>query len=59
VSFTVLEANKRPVNAVADFTEFQDVEEVVISEQRKSGVNLLFDPEHNLEERIIKEQFTY
>ena len=59
VNFTVLEANKRPVNAVADFTEFQDVEEVVISEQRKSGVNLLFDPEHNLEERIIKEQFTY
>ena len=59
VNFTILEAHKRPVNAVADFTEFQDVEEVVISEQRKSGVNLLFDPEHNLEERIIKEQFTY
>ncbi len=59
INFTILEAQKRPVNAVADFTEFQDVEEVVISEQRKSGVNLLFDPEHNLEERIIKEQFTY
>jgi len=59
VNFTILEAQKRPVNAVADFTEFQDVEEVVISEQRKYGVNLLFDPEHNLEERIIKEQFTY
>ena len=59
INFTILEPKKRPVNAVADFTEFQDVEEVVISEQRKSGVNLLFDPEHNLEERIIKEQFTY
>jgi len=59
INFTILEAKKRPVNAVADFTEFQDVEEVVISEQRKSGVNLLFDPEHNLEERIMKEQFTY
>ena len=33
--------------------------DVIISEQRKSGVNLLFDPEHNLEERITKEQFTY
>ncbi len=59
VNFTILEPKKRPVNAVADFTEIQDVEEVVISEQRKSGVTLLFDPEHNLEERIIKEQFTY
>lgn len=59
VNFTILEPKKRPVNAVADFTEIQDVVEVVISEQRKSGVTLLFDPEHNLEERIIKEQFTY
>ncbi|MDE3060194.1 MAG: NAD kinase [Pseudomonadota bacterium] len=59
VGFTILEPKKRPVNAVADFTEIHDVTEVVIGEQRKSGVTLLFDPEHNLEERIIKEQFTY
>jgi NAD+ kinase len=59
VNFTIMESKKRPVNAVADFTEFQDVAEVVISEQRKLGVTLLFDPEHNLEERIIKEQFSY
>ena len=59
VNFTILEPKKRQVNAVADFTEIEDVTEVVISEQRKSGVTLLFDPEHNLEERIIKEQFTY
>ncbi len=59
VNFTIMESKKRPVNAVADFTEIQDVTEVVVSEQRKSGVTLLFDPEHNLEERIINEQFTY
>lgn len=59
ISLTIMEHKKRPVNAVADFTEFQDVAEVVISEQRKLGVSLLFDPEHNLEERIIKEQFSY
>jgi len=59
VNFTIMEPKKRPVNAVADFTEIEDVAEVVIAEQRKSGVSLLFDPEHNLEERIIKEQFTY
>ena len=59
INFHIIEAKKRPVNAVADFTEIQDVTEVVIAEQRKSGVTLLFDAEHNLEERIIKEQFTY
>ncbi len=59
VNFSILEPKKRPVAAVADFTEIEDVSEVVVSEQRKSGVTLLFDPEHNLAERIIKEQFTY
>ena len=59
VSFSILEPKKRPVNVVADFTEFSDIIEVVVSEQRKSGVSLLFDTEHNLEERIIKEQFTH
>jgi NAD+ kinase len=59
VSFSILEPKKRPVNVVADFTELRDVTEVVVGEQRKSGVSLLFDTEHNLEERIIKEQFTH
>ena len=59
VNFSILEHKKRPVAAVADFTEIEDVTEVVVAEQRKSGVTLLFDPEHNLAERIIKEQFTY
>jgi len=59
INFSIIDPEKRPVNAVADFTEIEDVTEVVIAEQRKSGVTLLFDAEHNLEERIIKEQFTY
>lgn len=59
VNFDILEAKKRPVSAVADFTEIRDVAAVAISEQRKLGVNLLFDPERNLEERIIKEQFSH
>lgn len=59
VSFSILEHKKRPVNVVADFTEIEDITEVVVAEQRKSGVSLLFDTEHNLEERIIKEQFTH
>lgn len=55
----VLDAAKRPVSAVADFTEIRDVVSVSIDEERSIKLALLFDPEHNLEERIIKEQFVY
>ncbi|MFI4987453.1 MAG: NAD kinase [Alphaproteobacteria bacterium] len=57
VKFRVLEPEKRPVSAVADYTEARDVVEVEVAEDRKVGLTLLFDPEHNLEERILKEQF--
>lgn len=59
VNFEILDPEKRPVSAVADFTEIRDVASVSISEQRKISMTLLFDPEHNLEERITKEQFVY
>ncbi len=55
--FEVLEPEKRPVSAVADFTEIRDVVSVSIDEERAITLSLLFDPEHILEERIIKEQF--
>lgn len=57
VRFRILEADKRPVSAVADYTEVRDVTEVEVVEDRKVVLTLLFDPEHNLEERILKEQF--
>jgi NAD+ kinase len=57
VSFEVLEASKRPVSAVADFTEVRDVARVDVVEDRSVAPTLLFDPDHSLEERIIKEQF--
>ncbi len=57
VRFRVLEPEKRPVSAVADYTEARDVVEVEVAEARKVSLTLLFDPEHNLEERILKEQF--
>ena len=52
-----LDPAKRPVSAVADFTEVRDVVRVDIHEDRSIAFDLLFDPEHNLEERILKEQF--
>ena len=57
ITLDILEAKKRPVSAVADFTEIRDVENVEIWRDQTVEVPLLFDPEMNLDERIIKEQF--
>jgi NAD+ kinase len=57
VRFDVLEADKRPVSAVADYTEVRDVLQVTVRETQEVEITLLFDPEHNLEERVFKEQF--
>lgn len=58
VLFEVLETDKRPVAAVADFTEVRDVASVAVSEDRSIAVTVLFDPDQGLSERIIAEQFT-
>ncbi len=58
VNFEVLEHEKRPVAAVADFTEVRDVVSVGVSEDRTVAITLLFDPALNLSERILVEQFT-
>jgi NAD+ kinase len=53
----VVDPGKRPVGAVSDYTEVRDVSVVEVWEDRAMSAQLLFDPEHNLEERILKEQF--
>ena len=58
VRFEVLEADKRPTAAVADFTEVRDVVSVAVSEDRSISITVLFDPDRALSERIIAEQFT-
>jgi NAD+ kinase len=58
VKIEVLNPEKRPVNAVADFTEANDIISVEIKEETSKAIKLLFDPNHSLEERIISEQFT-
>ena len=57
VRIEALESDKRPVSAVADFTEARDVVIVDIRENRDIAMTLLFDREFNLEERVLKEQF--
>jgi NAD+ kinase len=58
VLFEILEADKRPVAAVADFTEVRDVLSVAVEEDRSLSATVLFDPDQALSERIIAEQFT-
>ena len=57
VTFQVLDPNKRPVGATADSAEVRDVLSVEVSEARDIALTLLFDPEHNLEQRVLQEQF--
>jgi NAD+ kinase len=57
VSFEILDSAKRPVSAVADYTEVRDVVCVEVQESRDTAIDLLFDAEHNFEERILAEQF--
>jgi NAD+ kinase len=57
VLIEIREPKKRPVSAVADYTEIRDVRRVRICQDNDVTMTLLFDPEHNLEERILNEQF--
>jgi NAD+ kinase len=57
VHIDCLDTDKRPVSAVADFTEVRDIVAVDIEEKRDLSMTLLFDREANLQERVFKEQF--
>ena len=55
----VQDAEKRPVAAVADHDEVRSVRSVDISMDHSISLNMLFDPGHNLDERILREQFGF
>jgi NAD+ kinase len=59
VELTVLDPRKRPVAAAADSVEIANVARVTVTEAADIDLTLLFDPEHDLEERILKEQFDH
>lgn len=59
IRINVLESAKRPVSVVADHTEFRDICSVEITEDQAATCLMLFDPGHNLDERILREQFLY
>jgi NAD+ kinase len=55
--FEIMEADKRPVSAVADDAEVRDVRTVDVAEDRSITMTMLFDQGHSLDERILAEQF--
>jgi NAD+ kinase len=57
IQVDVLEADKRPVSAVADHFEVRSVARVLIQMDTASSIVMLFDPGHSLDERILAEQF--
>lgn len=57
IEFEVLDAGERQVSVSADGTEVRNVKKVSICEDGSIKPILLFDPEHNLEDRILREQF--
>ncbi|WP_342642331.1 NAD kinase [Rhodoligotrophos ferricapiens] len=59
VRIEVIEPEKRPVSAVADHTEFRDVDQVDVEQDTELSVTMLFDPGHNLADRVLAEQFSY
>ena len=57
IGLRVLEADKRPVSAVADQREVREVAQVHVEIDHMRDLTLLFDPEHALDDRITMEQF--
>lgn len=58
IIFDIIDSAKRPVNAVSDFIESNNIKSVRIKEDSRA-ITLLFDADHSLEERILREQFAY
>jgi NAD+ kinase len=58
VEFEVLEQQKRPIAATADHFEVRDVAHVGVAAAPDIELRLLYDPGHELEDRLLREQFT-
>jgi NAD+ kinase len=59
VTIKVQDPVRRPVAAVADHAEVRSVREVEIAMDHTISIQMLFDPGHSLDERILREQFGY
>ena len=57
INFVVNSSKNRPTSVTADHNEFRNIGEVAIKSSDDIKCNLLFDNNHSMEERILKEQF--
>ena len=58
ITFEIIDAENRPVSATAGQVEIRNVKKVEISYNLRKTLTLLFDKDHNLEQKILNEQFT-
>ena len=59
ITLTALENIKRPVRVEADSFELNNIKKIEVKLDKSKHMNLLFDKGHDLEERIINEQFIF
>ena len=59
VEIFVLEAERRSVSASADTQDVRDIAHVAVREDRSHPLTMLFDEGHALDERILREQFSF
>jgi len=59
VTIEVLDAERRPVAAVADHDEVRSVTRVEIRRDPDIAMQMMFDPGHSLDDRILREQFVH
>jgi len=58
VEFRVQDREKRPVAASADNLEIRNIESVKVVQDQRTSLTLLFDKNHTLDEKILREQFS-
>ena len=57
INFFVSSSEIRSTSVTADHNEFRNIEEVEVSSSTENKCNILFDKNHSMDERILKEQF--
>lgn len=57
IELEILESEQRRVSATADFIEVRNIKKVRIFENKDISFRILFNNDHSLEEKIIREQF--
>lgn len=57
IRFEIIDPDLRPVSASADNQEIRRVSSVDVEQDDKTQLTLLFDADHGLDEKILREQF--